>query len=767
MGTMSNAERRAVKPDPLLGRIVGDRQRYRLDRCLGGGGMGVVYLAMDLSLGRTVALKLLKSDLGDHEDLRKRFEREITISAALDSEHIVQVTDHGVMDGYPFYVMELLRGQSLGDLLRQERQLSLVRGIRIALQICAGLRVAHEGITLWREGATTAEFIRVVHRDLKPDNVFLVPHEIMGEMVKLLDFGIAKICNEQLTMTNLTSMGSFLGTCRYAAPEQWRGDEDIDGRADIYSLGIILYEMFSGTDPFGLHSDTRGVNPTSWLTAHAFTDPTPLRQLSICQALPPLLDQIILRCLQKDPADRYATVEELSLDLQALLDQDVVSLLHHDPTKVDRHQATTPSADASPNGSSERVFKAQAPTRPSGPAGSASGSEPTSQITRADRTQATTPTPRKPRFKPETQPLPASLPREQTVQPEKGVDTAANSATVQPTATIKQPPISQQVKLSPWQRWSLMVGGALVIAGAGGAFWLMRPSSELQEARIHAGEGDLLSAITIGQTVPGTSPDYEAAQALVSQWQLELALDAATAGDLITAITRGQEIASDQPAHATVQPLLAEWIFKQATNDIRAQDFSRAMAFLSQVPENQPMTPQAAELVSALNQLEQAQSQAREGRFQEAIATAYALNPNGLLGSAAEQVMCESMAALLERDFRNKVDLPSEPGKLPPLFENYRLSNCTAPTITIATDIIRLEDRGDNNLKLNALVMGGFVWAQVPESAQTRLGQGEIHVEFFEQEQMVFRVVITQPAQIDAGADQLEAMLASMRIQRT
>ncbi|NJK63010.1 MAG: protein kinase [Synechococcaceae cyanobacterium SM2_3_1] len=764
---MSNAKGRALKPDPLLGRMIGDRQRYRLDKCLGGGGMGVVYQAMDLSLGRTVALKLLKSDLGDHEDLRKRFEREITISAALDSEHIVQVTDHGVMDDYPFYVMELLRGQSLGDLLRQEGRLSLVRGIRIALQICAGLRVAHKGITLWREGATTAECIRVVHRDLKPDNVFLVPHEIMGEMVKLLDFGIAKIRNEQLTMTNLTSMGSFLGTCRYAAPEQWRGDEDIDGRADIYSLGFILYEMFSGTDPFGLHSDIRGVNPTSWLTAHAFTEPTPLRQLSSCQSLPPLLDQIILRCLQKDPADRYATVEDLSLDLQALLDQDIISPQSLDPTQVDRRQATTPAPGSPKNGAPERVNKPSSTPASINRVPSV-GSPSTHQITRADRTQATTPSPRKPSFKSETQPLPASGGTAVNVQPAKAGNNSATSTTVEPSAEVKHsPPPQQGQKSPPWQRWSLVVAGTLLVAGLGGTFWLMRPSSQLQEARSHAGQGDLLSAITTGQRVPKTSPDYEAAQALVSQWQLELALGAAATGDLITAITRGQEITREQPAYETVQPLLAEWIFKQATNDIQSQDFSRAKAFLTQVPENQPMTPQASELATALSQLEQAQSQSSEGSFQDAIATTYAIDPNGLLGAAAEQVMCESLAALLDRDFRNNVDLPAEPGKLPPLFENYRLSDCTSPTLTIGTDMIRLEDRGDNNLKLNALVMGGFVWTQLPEPARIRLGQGEIHVEFFEQDQMVFRVVITQPAQIGAGAEQLEAMLASMRIQRT
>ncbi len=305
------------KSDLWTGRLVGKQQRYRLDKLLGGGGMGDVYLAMDLTLGKQVALKVLKATLSDNSDLRKRFDREVAVSAALGSEHIVQVLDHGVMqEGYPFYVMEYLKGESLGQRVRREKRLSPEQMVRIMVQVCEGLSLAHNGITLWREDATYPEHIRVIHRDLKPDNIFLIPHALLGDWVKILDFGIAKIYTEEMSHTTLTNVGSFLGTCRYAAPEQWRGDEVIDGRTDIYALGVLIYQILSGTDPFGLHSETRSINATSWLTAHAFTEPQPLRDLPDCQGLPPTLEQVVLRCLAKEPEDRYPNVETLALALK-------------------------------------------------------------------------------------------------------------------------------------------------------------------------------------------------------------------------------------------------------------------------------------------------------------------------------------------------------------------------------------------------------------------------------------------------------------------
>ncbi|MDV2997165.1 MAG: Serine/threonine-protein kinase PknD [Chroococcidiopsis sp. SAG 2025] len=300
--------------DAWIGRSIGDRQRYRLDRRLGAGGMGDVFLAMDTLLGKHVALKLLKDTLVKSPDLKKRFEREVAVSAALKSDHIVEVSDYGVTaEGFPFYVMEYLRGQSLGQLLRQQRQLSVERTVNIITQVCDGLALAHEGVTLWREKATIKEHIQVVHRDLKPDNIFLVPTSL-GELVKILDFGIAKIREDRVEYTQLTNM--FLGTFHYAAPEQIEVEKDIDGRADIYSLGIILYEMLSGTDPFGLGLNTRSINQMSWALAHTTKPVKPLRSQPSLSNLSPVLEAVVLRCLNKDPSDRFTSVNDLKIALQ-------------------------------------------------------------------------------------------------------------------------------------------------------------------------------------------------------------------------------------------------------------------------------------------------------------------------------------------------------------------------------------------------------------------------------------------------------------------
>jgi len=304
------------QPDPWIGRLIGDRQRYRLDMRLGAGGMGDVFVAMDTLLSKQVALKLLKNTLVESEALRKRFEREVTVCAALKSDHIVDVSNYGVTaEGHPFYVMEYLRGQSLGQLLRQQQRLSVERTVTIISQVCEGLRLAHGGVTLWRDGATASEQIKVVHRDLKPDNIFLVP-TALGELVKILDFGIAKIHREAAEYTNLTSM--FIGTFHYAAPEQLEVEIDLDGGADIYSLGMILYEMLSGTDPFGLGFNThqKVISGMSWALAHTSKPPVPLRSQPSCEHLSPELEAVVMRCLQKAPNQRFASVDELNVALQ-------------------------------------------------------------------------------------------------------------------------------------------------------------------------------------------------------------------------------------------------------------------------------------------------------------------------------------------------------------------------------------------------------------------------------------------------------------------
>lgn len=314
----------SYSPDNWIGRTIGDgrfapaegySQRYRLDKRLGSGGMGDVFLAMDTLLGKQVALKLLKDTLIAQQELRKRFEREVALCVALKSDHIVEVGDYGVTpEGHPFYVMEYLRGESLGQLLRREKRLSVERTVSIITQVCEGLHKAHEGVTLWRDGATASERIKIVHRDLKPDNIFLVPTELR-DLVKILDFGIAKIRNETAEHTQLTRM--FIGTFHYASPEQLEVEKDLDGRADIYSLGIILYEMLSGTDPFGLGLNVHNVSGMSWASAHTSKKPIPLRSQPGCKQISPELEAVVMLCLHKAPDERFGSIDDLKQALEA------------------------------------------------------------------------------------------------------------------------------------------------------------------------------------------------------------------------------------------------------------------------------------------------------------------------------------------------------------------------------------------------------------------------------------------------------------------
>ncbi|QFS50299.1 serine/threonine protein kinase [Nostoc sphaeroides] len=301
-----------------IGRLIGDNQRYRLDKGLGGGGMGEVFLATDTRVGKEVALKLLRDKWLGSGEMRKRFEREIAICAALQSDNIIEISDCGVTDeGFPFYVMEYLQGQTLRYLMLREKQLSPERTVKIMTQVCKGLQVAHQGVVMQRDGKNSSDRIKVIHRDLKPDNIFLLPREF-GEWVKILDFGIAKIKDDSSgQITNLTK--TFIGTFRYSSPEQIQNDQNIDARADIYSLGVILYEMLSAADPFGLSIDGSRVSESSWLHAHGYRPPIPLKQQPGCQHLSSELEAVVLKCLQKKPSNRFASVEELGQALQAAI----------------------------------------------------------------------------------------------------------------------------------------------------------------------------------------------------------------------------------------------------------------------------------------------------------------------------------------------------------------------------------------------------------------------------------------------------------------
>ncbi len=757
------------KSDLWTGRRVGQQQRYRLDQPLGGGGMGDVYLAMDLTLGKQVALKVLKATLSDNNDLRKRFDREVTISAALGSEHIVQVLDHGVMrEGYPFYVMEYLKGESLGQRVRREKRLSPEQVVRIMVQVCEGLALAHNGITLWRSDATYPEHIRVIHRDLKPDNIFLIPHNLLGDWVKILDFGIAKIYTEEMSHTTLTNVGSFLGTCRYAAPEQWRGDEIIDGRTDIYALGVLIYQILSGTDPFGLHSETRNINATSWLTAHAFTDPQPLRELPDCQRLPNTLEEVVLRCLAKEPQDRYPNVETLSLALKQAIGWEsggTAEEIRSDDPQLNPPLETTlpnhPLGSRKPQGQSEKIrLPVQAEPSP-------------------DQAQT--------RIEPVTTPQAGSHPPE--LDQATPVDTALTCTAI--------------------DRWKLPLAAVLMVGlglGAVGIWSLTRGSDPLQQAQSMAEAGDRLSAISLAEGIPDSDtrfsmaqalisdwrvqeareaasvgdlssaialasqvepdqPNYSTAQALASEWTLEAARQAASAGDLAGAIAMAGKIPVEQASFAVAQSLLADWQLQQALAFLEQDDLDKARQRLGDIPTDQPQFEQGQALGQDLERVQSARTQARSGQFQTAIATAYGIRPEGEVGQTAQNLVCEQLAALLNKDFRMGVD--AVPNGQPPRFGNYQLSGCTSPRIQIRSQILNLSDRSDDNLKLIAIAMASMMWENLPQAAHTRLQSGEIQVDFVQGEQQIAQVFISRPALFtDGGADLLNQMLASTQVQR-
>ena len=218
----------------LLGRAIG---RYTLTRVIGRGGMGIVFEAQNTVIGKRVAIKLVGADLARNKDSVARFQREAQAASAVESAHIVDIFDAGTTDdGVPFIVMELLRGEDLGHRIRRMGRLELDDALHLTVQLLRGLARAHAA--------------GIVHRDLKPDNVFLVDRDDDRPFVKVLDFGISKFARTGATpVQTLTKEGTVLGTPFYMAPEQAQGLPEIDGRADLWSVGAILYECLTGRAP--------------------------------------------------------------------------------------------------------------------------------------------------------------------------------------------------------------------------------------------------------------------------------------------------------------------------------------------------------------------------------------------------------------------------------------------------------------------------------------------------------------------------------------
>jgi eukaryotic-like serine/threonine-protein kinase len=281
-----------VNVDPLIGQVLDGR--YKIEKVLGEGGMGIVYKAVHTALGKPLAIKVLRPEVSKNEEIVMRFKQEAQSASQIGNPHIIDISDFGTLaDGSTYFAMEFLTGRSLTAALA-EKQFTTERTVHVVRQIADALGAAHE--------------IGIVHRDMKPDNVQLLDRGGAKDFVKVLDFGIAKVGG---STSKLTQAGQVFGTPHYMSPEQCAGT-NVDHRTDIYAVGVILYEMATGKVPFDAD------NLMGILTKHLYETPIAPHELAPPVDVAPAMEAIILKCLQKKPEQRYQSMAELSADLEAV-----------------------------------------------------------------------------------------------------------------------------------------------------------------------------------------------------------------------------------------------------------------------------------------------------------------------------------------------------------------------------------------------------------------------------------------------------------------
>ncbi len=271
--------------DPFIGRVID--ARYRVVRKLGQGGMGAVYQVEHLAMGKQAAMKVLHPQLTRDPEIGQRFRREAEAVSRLSSPNTVQVFDFGETAGVMYLVMELIRGEDLGSVVRRDGPLPFARARGILMQVCDALSEAHE--------------LGIVHRDLKPENLIVGRTRDGGDLVKVLDFGLAKLRDVE-EQNQVTARGSLLGTPYYMSPEQIRG-EDLDGRSDLYSLGAVMYRVLTGDPPFS------GPTPVAVLTQHLTEKPMVPSRRKPELRIAPEVDALVLRALARDRDQRFASAD--------------------------------------------------------------------------------------------------------------------------------------------------------------------------------------------------------------------------------------------------------------------------------------------------------------------------------------------------------------------------------------------------------------------------------------------------------------------------
>ncbi len=295
-------------------------KKYRLAKLLGTGGMGEVYEAVNLAINRRVAIKLMHPRLDNDERFVGRLQNEAKVAGSIDHENICDVFDLGVEEGgRPYLVMPLLKGLSLGRLLN-DGGIATSRLLDIIRQTLSALQAAHDH--------------GVVHRDLKPDNVFIAKSSERDDFVKLLDFGICKVIDADFDSA-LTRSGMVVGTPTYMSPEQARGGRYIDHRADIYAVGVIMYRALTGRLPFEGESYNEVIIK---ITTEQFPSPQSIRP-----SIPSEIEKIVLRAMSRDPAERYASAREMRREIEGI---DQCLILNESDVQALDQESGSPAEDS-------------------------------------------------------------------------------------------------------------------------------------------------------------------------------------------------------------------------------------------------------------------------------------------------------------------------------------------------------------------------------------------------------------------------------------